>query len=277
MKVLKFNEYDKINEEEGWKTNVLVGLMSLLGVQAMGHKVPDTQQRMTTHTHLENTAKSFIKKGWQLDSVEIDTLWNKVKAEKPETEVFVTRLQLDKDQFFESGRFALSQMVKDSLTNTMNDISNNQGVVTKIEITSSTDKQGLSVNLQKLLKSLGYTADNQGLSKARAAGIESFFKGMGVNDSLVTVLSMYEQGTGTIDQSARFVSVDIYYLVTTIVEHPGEKPSFKINKTYNLSKDIETKHQHTRGSYKDTKKLGSVKQFRSVKALKCSSFGSSYR
>lgn len=272
MRVLRFNEYEKINEEEGWKTNVLIGLLSVLGVQAMGHKLPDTNQKMTTHTHVQNTAKSFIKQGWHLDSTEIDTVWNKVKVEKPETEVFVTRLQLDKNQYFESGKFTLSQMVKDSLTNTMNEISNNQGIITKIEITSSTDKQGLSVNLQQLLKNLGYTADNQGLSKARAAGIESFLKNMGVNDSLINIQTMFEQGSGTIDQAARFVTVDIYYLITTVVEHPGEKPTYKINKTYNLSKDVSTKHQHIRGSYKETKKLGPVKNFRSIKHLKCSRF-----
>lgn len=268
--ILKFCEFNKINEEEGWKTNVLVGLLSLLGVQTMGHKLPYSHQKLTTRTSKENTAISYIKQGWQLDSIQIDTLWNKVKLEKPETEIFAARLHLDKNQYFESGRFALSKTVTENLSNSMNEISNNQGVIIKIEITSSTDKQGVSVNLQDQLKKLGYTPDNQGLSKARATSIKNFLKNMGVNDSLILINTRFEQGSVTIDQSARFVSVDIYYLVTTSVEYPGENPTYKINKTYNLSKDVDYKHQHIH--IKKTEKIGTIKNRNNIKDLKCSPF-----
>lgn len=195
MSLMKFNQFERINEEEGWKTNVLVGLLSLFGVQTMAHKVKDVKH-LTIHSHHENTVQDYLKQGWKLDSVQIDTLYAKIKAEKPDTIVSVARLKLDKNQYFESGKFALSQDVKDSISQTLNSIN---GVVVDIIITSSTDKQGLTVNLQNQLKSLGYTPDNVGLSKARAAGLESYLVKLGVSDSLIKVQAQFEQGSGIID------------------------------------------------------------------------------
>jgi outer membrane protein OmpA-like peptidoglycan-associated protein len=255
---MRFNQFDKLNEEEGWKTNVLVGLLSLLGVQAMGHKVKD-ERHLTTHTHLQSTVQSYLKQGWSLDSTQVDTIYAKVKAEKPDTIVSVARLKLDKDQYFDSGKFGLSQEVKDSISQTLNSIN---GVVIDIVITSSTDKQGLSINLQNQLKSLGYSADNIGLSKARAAGLEKYLTTLGVSDSLIRVQTQFEQGSGTIDQSARFVSVDIYFLQITETIKPGEKIVPKVNKTFYLSKDVNYKHKHIRGGGPIMKMLGPLSKIK---------------
>lgn len=271
MRVLKFNEYDKLNEEEGWKTNILVGLLSVLGVQTMGHNVKD-DRHLTAHTHLENTAKSYVKQGWHLDSTLVETIFSKVKVEKPDTMIMVTRIKIDKNQYFESGKFSLNQIVKDSISSAMNEIADSTGVITNIEITSSTDKQGLSTNLQKLLKDLGYTPDNQGLSKARAAGIKGYLKSMGVDESLISTQEKFEQGDNEIDQSARFVSVDIYYMITSKPLPPEDIPTTTTKKTFYLSKDVSYKHQHIRGKFKETKKLGPIKSFSNIKAYKCSRF-----
>lgn len=265
--------FEQYNNElnEGWKTNVIIGLLSLFGSTAMGHKIPDTHQKITTHTHNENTMKSFLKQGWSLDSTQIDTLYKQIQVSKPDTFVMVTRMKFDKNQYFESGKFTVSQEVKDTIQNEMNGI---DGVITDIIVTSSTDKQGLSLNLQTLLKKMGFTPDNQGLSKARNQAIVSFLtSGMGVNNSLITSQENFEQGDSTIDQSARFVSVDIYYLQTTYPEPEIKTKTDTITKkTFYLSKEKGTKHQHIRGGNKEVKKLGVIKVYRDKRAYRCSTF-----
>lgn len=274
MEVMRFNQF---NEElnEGWKTNILVGLMSLLGSQAMGYGTDGN--KITTKTNLERTAQSYIKQGWKLDSIQIDTLVNKIKAENPDTMVMVTRLKFDKNQYFESGKFQLSQSVIDSIYSSMMEIADQKGVVTNIEITSSTDKQGLSANLANLLKSLGYSPDNKGLSKARANSISEYLKSLGVNETLISTQEMFEQG-GEIDQSARFVSLDIYYLIKKYPPEPEDKVVKSVKKTYYLSTDKDVSHgvQKIKGKYKENKFLGPLKNYKNIKAYKCSSFGSRY-
>jgi len=275
MEILKFEQYNQ-ELNEGWKINILVSLLSLLGVETMGHNIKD-DRHLTTHTHLKNTADSFLKNGWKLDSTQIDTLYSDVILEKPETIVMYTSLSFDKDHFFESGKFTLTQDVTDSIQHSMIEMADNQNVLLKVEVTSSTDKQLLSTRLKELLKSKGYTADNQGLSKARADQVKSYLVNVGVNDSLITVDDRFEQGEGTIDESARFVSVVIYYLHQDLEEILGKKDTImKTKPTYFLSKDVSYKHQHIRGGNKEIKKLGPIKNFKNVKALKCSSFGSRY-
>jgi len=278
-RILRFDEFKQTDElNEGWKTNLLVGLLSVLGVNTIGagkaqaHKVPQ-QPRITTHTHNLNTAKSFIQQGWTLDSTQVDTLYQEVVNKNPETEVIVSRLKFDKNQYFESGKFTLSQEVKDDIQSEFNNISNENGVITDIVVTSSTDKQGLTVNLQNQLKKMGFTGDNQGLSKARNQAISNFLKGeLNVNDTLITPQENFEQGSGEIDQSARFVSLDIYYIINIVKEIPGQEPTKKINTTYHLSKQPTSKHQHIRGGNKEVKKLGPVKNFTDRHAYKCPRF-----
>jgi len=257
--VLKFDDYNKLNEEEGWKTNILVGLLSLLGVQAMG-QIKDDGTKLTTTTNLENSMKSYLAQGWHLDSTTVDTIFAKTAVEKPDTKVIVARLKFDKNQYFESGKFALSKIVQDSIYNTMMGIAN-EGMLINIIITSSTDKQAVSQNLQKQLKNLGYSADNKGLSKARAAGVKSYLESLGVNDSLIAVQENFEQGSGEIDQSARYVAVDIYYIQIKPTTKPEISTSMKVNKTYHMSKNY--------GSYKTQgkptlykKPMGPIKHFK---------------
>ena len=124
MKYLNnFDNFDKINEEEGWKENILVGLLSLLGVSGMGQNKSDGDKRIY-HTKTEQSMKNMVRQGWSLDSTQVDTLWREVQAKKPNTLTMVTTLRLDKDQYFASGKFVLSNDVKDSIQSTLSDISN---------------------------------------------------------------------------------------------------------------------------------------------------------
>jgi len=265
MKLSRFNEFNRLNEEEGWKENILVGLLSILGVSAFGQKGPDDGNRRTFHTKTEASIPSMIKRGWTLDSVKVDTLFNEAKEKAPETEMMVTRIRLDKDQYFASGKFELSQSVKDSIYNSLAEITNNKGIITDVNIVSSTDKQGLSTNLQTQLKSMGYTGDNQGLSKARSEAISGYLEELGVNNDLIQQDQKYEQGTGEIDQSARYVNVDIYYMKSEVKETPRTpETSPSVTKTFYLSKEKGTEskggHHKFKGGFKLNLKLGPLKQ-----------------
>lgn len=282
MRHLKeFNSFnlpsDRLNEEEGWKENILVGLMSLMGIAGMSqttHKSDDGNKRFYK-TKTEQTANNMIKRGWTLDSVQVDTLWKEVITKKPDTLVMVTRLSLDKDQYFASGKFELSQDVKDSISNTLNGISSENGVITDIRVESSTDKQGLSVNLQKQLKGMGYSGDNKGLSQARSEAVTKYMVELGINDSLIETSQKYEMGEQTIEQSARYVNVDIVYLVIDQEVTPSVKTSEpKVNKTYFLSipktGSTYTKTKTTykfKGGNRKTIKMGPIKHHKSRKSV----------
>lgn len=265
MKHLRKFESFSINEEEGWKENILVGLMSLIGVAGMGqttHKGGDEPARRTVHTQSELSMKNMLKRGWTLDSVQVDTLWKQVQVSKPDTIVMVTRLSLDKDQYFASGKFELSGEVKDSIQSTLADVTNEGGIITDIRVESSTDKQGLSVNLQKELKSMGYSGDNKGLSKARNEAVTKYLVELGVNDSLIRSEQKYEMGSETIQQSARYVNVDIAYMVVSSEVTPSKSVDQpQIKKTYFLSKEKEKTHGHYKFKKKRFK-LGKIKLFK---------------
>lgn len=239
MKYLnKFNNFDKINEEEGWKENILVGLLSLLGVSGMGQNKSDGGDKRIYHTKTEQSMKNMVRQGWTLDSTQVDTLWKEVQIKKPDTLTMVTTLRLDKDQYFASGKFVLSNDVMTSIQTTLSDIASSNGIITDISVESSTDKQGLTTNLQKQLKSMGYTGDNKGLSKARNEAVTNYLSELGVNGSLITSDQKWEMGSGEIEQSARYVTVNIGYMVIDqqITPSKGEDVPV-IKKTYWLSKE----------------------------------------
>jgi outer membrane protein OmpA-like peptidoglycan-associated protein len=239
MKYLSsFNKFDKINEEEGWKENILVGLLSLLGVTGMGQN-KSTSDKRVYHAKTEQSMKNMVRQGWSLDSTQVDTLWKEVQVKKPNTLTMVTKLRLDKDQYFASGKFVLSNDVKDSIQTTLSDISNASGIITDISVESSTDKQGLSINLQNQLKSMRYSSDNKGLSKARSEAVTNYLTELGVNDSLVTSEQKWEMGEDEIEQGSRYVTIDISYLIVDESVTPSETEDVpQVKKTYWLSSDV---------------------------------------
>ena len=272
MKYLnKFNNFDKINEEESWK-EILLGLLSLVGVSGMSQNRPSDGDRRVYRAKTEQSMKNMVRQGWTLDSVQVDTLWKEVLIKKPDTLVMVTKLSFDKDQYFESGKFVLSQDVKDSISSTLNDISGEGGVITDIRVESSTDKQGLSINLQKQLKDMGYSGDNKGLSKARSEAVTNYMTSeMGINDTLIESTQKYEMGDETIDQSARYVNVDIAYLVINQEVTPGKTVDTpQLKKTYFLSttnKVTNPPHKFKRGHNKKTVKMGPIKHHKNRKSV----------
>lgn len=272
MKHLK--NYESYQVNEGWKENILVGLLSLFGTYAMGQKKsPDI---IHGKAKTESSMKSMLKQGWSLDSVDVDTLYSKIIKSDPETEIIATRLMLDKDQYFPSGKFVLTQEMKSSIDSALVEILSNNGVLLKIEIESSTDKQGLSQGLQNELKGLGYSPDNKGLSKARCESVSKFVQELGVEDSLISVNQLFEKGEMEVEQSARYVAVDFYYVIVPDEVKPSDdSDDFNVKKTYYLSKEkspgkgIKLSHK---GSRTKTKKFKPNKNKINIKSVKCPSW-----
>ena len=266
--IQKFENY---RVDEGWKENVLVGLISLFGSYAMGQK-SDRIQVMRQKVKSENAMKSLIKQGWSLDSTQIDTLWSEIVKSKPDASVKVTRLTLDKEQFFPSGVYTLTDEMKQSLDSVLNQIMEDGGVLAKVDIESSTDKQGLSIKLQTDLKSKGFEPNNKGLSKARSSSVSDYLVTLGVNNSLLNINEKSEQGESEIEQSSRYVTVDFYYVKTDVEVLPGgtdRKPRVKttyyLSKINKIGKPVKLKN---RGGHK-TKKLGPIKNNIKVPSIKC--------
>lgn len=266
MKYIK--NFDSYEINEGWKENVIVGLLSLFGSQVMGQKSYVSH----TKTKSEKSMQALVKSGWSLDSTAVDTIYNQVLKTKPDTNIVATRLTLDRDQFFASGKYELTDEMRNSIDSTLMQILNENGMIVKIEIESSTDKQGLSQNLQNELKKLGYTPDNRGLSKARCESVSDFLEQLGVNDSLITFSQLFEKGESEIEQSSRYVTVDFYYMILSEEVLPAEyEQDYKVKKTYYLSKEqkptgrpIKISHGRTK-----TKKLGPIKNHSKRPAVKC--------
>jgi len=85
--------------------------------------------------------------------------------------------------------------MKDSISAVIGDITSDGGIISAIQVESSTDKQGLSKNLQNELKDLGYSGDNTGLSKARCEKITVELETIGIDSSLITTNQIVEGGT----------------------------------------------------------------------------------
>lgn len=266
--VSDFNSYHS-SVNEGLKENILAGLLSLFGSYAAGQN--SIKQMAYAKTQSETALKSLIKQGWSLDSTAVNKLYSQLQATKPDTQIVATRLTLDKDQFFESGKYTLSEEMKLSIDSTLSEIIESQGVLLKVEIESSTDKQGLSSRLADDLKSRGFSPNNQGLSDARSKSVSDFLSDSGVDDSLINRNKLYEQGSEEVTQSARYIHVDFYYLIQSEVVTPSEvDKDEKIKKTYYLSKErAPGKPIKVGGRQKKTVKLGPIKNNLKISDVRC--------
>jgi outer membrane protein OmpA-like peptidoglycan-associated protein len=264
-----FNSYKAQEINEGLKENILAGLLSLLGHYVSGQ---DVQKKIAhTKTYSETAAKSLIKQGWSLDSTSVDTLYSTLQQSKPDTQIVATRLTLDKDQFFESGKYTLTDGMKQSIDSTLEEIINSEGIIIKIEVESSTDKQGLSSRLQDELSARGFAPNNQGLSDARSGSVSDYLEQVGINDTIIQTTKLSEQGEGEVSQSARYVHVDFYYLIESEAVTPSEVDTDpKIKKTYYLSKErAPGKPIKVGGPGKKTVTLGPIKNKLKISDVRC--------
>ncbi len=246
--IVKYHDFEFVNEELNWWQKLLLGsgiIGSMFAPKDVSGQTKDDNKRFTvshTKTKSDRSAEILQKKGWSLDSTTIDTLWKKVQIAKPDTELVTSTLQFDDAQFFPSGKFTLTQEMMDGIIEELKRIDSEGGVITDVMIESSTDKQGLSQNLQRSLSNMGYTSNNQGLSQARCNAIKSYLMSLQISPSIIQENPLWEQGTATIDQSARYVFVRFAYIVIDQNITPGEFEYIpQVKKTYHLSKESEYK------------------------------------
>jgi flagellar motor protein MotB len=263
--IQNLNEDEEINE--GWKEIVFAGLLSLLtigGIQAQTIKTVDrkvTSSGLFGRTQNIDLTKAFkfkldstmtkekadsviakmLKKGWSLKASEMDTLWEKTVKEAPETIVSTISVKFDSDAYFASGKFDLDSAMKSDINTALESVVKLSGTLTKINIISSTDKQGISKGLQAKLKSMDLTPDNAGLSKARSGNVKNYLTEQGVNASLIETKNLAEEGSGEIDASARYVMIEIVYIQHTTEKLPPAPTKQTVDYTVYLQKNLTSK------------------------------------
>jgi outer membrane protein OmpA-like peptidoglycan-associated protein len=276
-------DFNANDVNESWKKNILLGLIGLLSFNSMASgangNVKSTYDPETRVHHSEvvldnpKSVDAYIKNGWSLQATDVDTLYQEIKVKAPETEVQSVSIKINKDNGFESGKFTITPETQDSLKSVMQYSLDNQLVLLKIDIKSSTDKQGLSDNLKSILTSMKLSPDNQGLSAARSGAVKQVLDRFGIDQSIINIINLKEQGDKEIDQNARYVQVDFIF-AQKIVSKTSPEPQATTHTTYTLTKDNKAS-----GTYKFSKdhskitKLGKIENLaHSVKDIVCPSF-----
>jgi hypothetical protein len=272
-KIKNYKEFidNSINEEEGWK-DIALGTALAAGSLMPGqlkagetdyqndkqateisYQAPEKKddksidwpwgtKTKTIHrkVNTQEEADKLVNKGWTLDSTQVDTLWREVTIQKPDTTVHIDEIRFDDNQYFASGKYDLNEDMADSISSAIDNIIAQGGILSGVNVESSTDKQGLSIRLQNELKGLGYSGDNAGLSKARCEQIINHLEGLGIDSSIITNNQIVESGTGTVDASARYVIIKIVYLDKEIVSTPGIVEKIpQLKEVHYLSKEVE--------------------------------------
>lgn len=244
-----FNEYRYNNVEnvdEGVKDWFLGSLMALGALTGFAKGTPKVGKQDVDRTHYTSTIrrdyaekdslamaeeeKSFLKRGWTKLATDIDTLWEEIKVTAPDTTVYTISLKLDNKISFGSGQFEISQSVKEEIDSAFERILDQSGVLTGVEIVSSTDKTPLSPKLKTKLRNMKLPATNAGLSKARSNSVKDYLvsgvniegKKSPINDTLIKVKNLSEQGYFN-DPTARYVYVNITYLSKSEVASEREE------------------------------------------------------
>jgi len=119
--------------------------------------------------------------------------WLKVWEEKSNsTEVEQTVKNYD-TTLFELGGFKMTENLKKMVEKDTNDISSKYEII-EVIIESSTDKTPLTPNLKTDLKTLNYSENNEGLSKARANQIRQILILNKIDESKIKEVDLVEQG-----------------------------------------------------------------------------------
>ena len=285
------------NEElnEGWKDVVLTGLISLMtmgGISAQtwptitkhvdlgthhGEKKTELVGKMNfklddkmTKEKADSIVAGLIKQGWSLDSTKIDTLWKEVVTKSPETSVEAYSLTFKDATYFASGKFDLTKEMQADIDHACDSIVSSGGTIVKVEIKSSTDKQPVSPKLAATLKGMKLSGDNFGLSKARSMGIEDYLVKKGFNDSIISVENLAEKGDKEIDQSARYVVVNLIFITPTKKETEETKTQkADVDYAVYLNKTVISKPDKTLPPSIRIVKCGKAGQYKTPAVIHC--------
>lgn len=295
------NEQRLAGEEvnEGWKDIVLGGLLALITTGGIAQTTAGWDREITktevpgdkksiikkvdiskefklgdnfTKKQADEVVEKLLKQGWSLNSADLDTLWGEVVKHAPDTIVHSTTLKFMDEEYFKSGKFNISADIIASIDSACNEIMLVNGTVISVNITSSTDKQGLSEATKGRLKDAGFSQDNAGLSKARAASVKNFLtEKKSINSSIIQQENLAEKGTGEIDQSARYVLVDFIYAIPTLEILKKQTIPQEVKYLVNLTKTIKTKLPKGKG-FKFHIPLGKAKVHPNRGEIKCPVF-----
>jgi outer membrane protein OmpA-like peptidoglycan-associated protein len=211
---LKYSDDKKAALEKAMTDSNVVNKLHELGVEdnniqrsidyVKGKEITGYTEKTTSS---EREVTTLVKAGWHLTAVESDTLVKTIIKEAPGTLVDTIYSNLDEDAMFASGRFNLSESDMSNIKNVLTSIEDSGSVLLNVVIVSSTDKQGLTQNLQNILSSLSYTPNNEGLSKARNDGVLNTLTSLGIDNSIINQEILFERGGPTIDQNSRYVKI----------------------------------------------------------------------
>lgn len=320
----EFFESSKINEEEGLKdwavgtamaASVLNPFSKAVAADApadskekssieTSYQAPEEKDDNTFHigkdkpkshrtvrTGTEDAKKKqvdrLVSQGWTLDSTEVDTLWREIVVQKPDTLVTRHDLKFDVEgDMFLTGKFTLRQSVVDGINDAVDQIQAEGGVVTDFQIESSTDKEPIKMEYE------GMTG-NEALAHRRADAVEDELIRIGVDDSLISIVTKPDQGPDiytkdmTKDERAaarvetagsRYVTIGIVYITKEVSYTPEiiEKIP-KLKTIYYLSKPSERVNPpHRKSHFKNRKTYTPIKHTRRENgATKCPDWGGS--
>lgn len=272
--ITKYNKF--INQDnatnEGIKSNIVGGILTLMTLLPNTSLAKSYEKTITKSVKTEADMDRLIRKGWELNTTDIDTIFNKVKSLKPDTIVHKLSVKLDKELFFESGSFVLNADQTDLIDITLSNLLEDDAIVLNAHVVSSTDKQNISDKLKQTLISKGVSGDNEGLSTLRAKSLTNYIvsKG-GINEDIVIPHILHDMGNAEISDKDRYVYVEFQYLKMEEIE--VDEIVSSVTKTYNMTKTFMHKpRKQSKNKRIGNGLIGKVNSYKSRGAIKCSIF-----
>ena len=183
---------------------------------------------------IDTKIQNELKQKWSLTSKDID----KILVENPKATVRTINIKLNKDAYFKSGSYEVTEEFKKAINLSLDSLLEGRKILIGVLITSSTDKQPLSKNLENKLKSQGFSTGNKGLSEARCKNLESYFISIGINDDIIQHNIKIEEGDKEIDPSARYVIVSLFFIDIPVNTESKELLTYDIQVEKKLSTNI---------------------------------------
>jgi outer membrane protein OmpA-like peptidoglycan-associated protein len=250
-KIKNYKEFIKTNEAVDLPPVPPTEIHSTYEKPASRYSAEDTYVYNPSDTiHKVTKSKSEMEKmvkfqHWSLDSIQVDTVYNIVKKQAPHSDIKVitTKFETDGNKFI-TAQFEISQEAKSDLQDTLMSIINAGGMITDVQIESSTDKEPIKMT-------------NEILAQKRADAVKLVMLDFGIDESIISIETKPEQGPDIYsttmseqerDQARsktaefRYVNVSIIYLENETINKPAIIDTLvKYKKEYYLSKPVDDK------------------------------------
>ena len=200
----------------------------------------DDGDRITKVTKSKSAMESLVKKGWTLDSTQVDTVYSKLIENAPTSDSTNVTLDLPSGDAFSTGKWDLKQDVANGIIGQVDKILQDEGLILSIKIESSTDTEPIEIGNEKL-------AEN------RAESVKAVLVGMGVDESIITIVPKADSGPNVYSKTMsedereaarnetakyRYVKVDIAAVddVNSVLPDISDSGIEKVITKYYLSK-----------------------------------------